>query len=353
MSKKIKKLPITNNVESKNVLRALVKATKAISLLKGYSELLPNKSTLINAILLNESKNSSAIENIITTHDDLFDSLGSNTIKGAATKEVLNYKEALWQGYNLVKSKGFLTTNMIVEIQEIVEENKGGIRKLPGTKIVKDVTGEVVYTPPQSEDEIRALLGNLELFMNRDEGLDDLVKLAMIHYQFEAIHPFYDGNGRTGRIINVLYLVQKGILDTPILYLSKYINETRSEYYKLLNEVTTKDNWEEWIIYLLIGVEKTATYTLDLVKEINNLLEETKVMIKLELPKIYSSELIDSIFSDLYTKIGKVSSDLGVTRKTAANYLTTLENKGFLRSKKIGKDRIFYIEELHQLISSK
>lgn len=208
-------------------MREASKANRKLAELKGYSEIVPNKNILINAITLNEAKESSEIENIITTHDELFSALSKSEYLFGAAKEVLNYNEALWRGIDLIKENGFLATNMFVEIQEIIEGNKAGIRTQGGTNLINERTGEVVYTPPETEKEIRNLLGNIERYINEEDDIDPLIKLAVIHYQFESIHPFYDGNGRTGRIINELFLVMRGLLDTPILLSSKTKNKPK------------------------------------------------------------------------------------------------------------------------------
>jgi Fic family protein len=239
----------------------------------------------------------------------------------------------------------------MIEIQQLIESNRAGIRKLPGTVLKNESTGEVVYTPPSVEQEILSLLSNLEKYMNTDyDNVDPLIKLAVIHYQFESIHPFYDGNGRTGRIINVLYLVLKNLLDSPILYLSKFIIRNKSSYYRLLQEVTVKGNWEEWILFILQGIEETAEETLMLVKEINQLIRRTADEMKEKLPKIYSRELVDLIFFEFYTKIPYIQEGLNVSRKTASTYLTSLEDAGFLISEKIGRERIYLNKYLFDVV---
>jgi Fic family protein len=240
---------------------------------------------------------------------------------------------------------------MIVSIQGIVEGNQAGIRKLPGTVLINSKTNEVVYTPPSDEREIRNLLSNLEEYINEvDDQFDPLIKLAVIHFQFESIHPFYDGNGRTGRIINIIYLVLRDLLNSPILYLSRYINKNKSEYYRLLQEVRTQQNWEEWILFILKGIEETAKDTLELVKRINVEIESMRNEIKLKLPKIYSKELIDLLFYEFYTKTIYIEKGLSITRKTAVSYLSALEKAGFLVSEKIGKERIYKNKRLDDLV---
>ena len=270
------------NIElSKNIYRQLVKSHKALAELKGFSETIPNKNILINSVLVNEAKDSSEIENIITTHDELFKAMSKENYKNPAAKEVVNYREALWYGYNKIKEKNLLSTNLIIKIQSIIEENNAGIRKLPGTALKNLNTGEVIYRPPSEEKRIIELMNNLELYINEDtDDLDPLIKLSIIHYQFESIHLFYDGNGRTGRIINVLYLVLKKLLDSPILYLSKFIIKNKNEYYRLFQEISENNNWEAWIIYNLNAVEETAANSLGILKNINFLIEETAEKLK-------------------------------------------------------------------------
>jgi len=353
-------LPPKFDLETRAVLKQLAKANRALAELKGYADTIPNKHILINAVTINEAKDSSEIENIITTHDDLYKAISDVSGATPESKEVVRYRTALWYGYEQVKAREMLTTNTIVEIQSVIEKNRAGIRKLPGTVLRNEKTGETgetgetVYTPPSNEEEIRTLLKNLENYINDDlDDIDPLIKLAVIHYQFESIHPFYDGNGRTGRIINVLYLVLKKLLDSPILYLSGYIICTKSDYYKLLQEVRTKDNWENWIIYILDGIEETALDTLRIVKNINNEVEKMSSEIKETLPKIFSKELVELLFYEFYTKISYIENGLSVTRKTAAGYLNALEKEGFLISEKIGKERIYQNKRLFNIIKQK
>lgn len=351
MNNSLDMLPPQADLETRQVLRQLAKSHRSLAELKGFSDMLPNKNILINAITINEAKDSSEIENIITTHDELFKTMSRENYKNPAAKEVVNYRRAIWRGYELVKEKGFLSANMIIEIQKIIEAEKGGIRKLPGTELKNQSTGEVIYTPPSGKEEILSLLDNLEWYINHDnDDTDPLTKLAVIHYQFEAIHPFYDGNGRTGRMINVLYLVLKDLLDSPILYLSKFIIKNKIAYYNLLEQVTAEGKWEEWILFILEGIEETADESLMLVKEINGLLEATAKEINAKLPIIYSKELVDLIFFEFYTKIGYIEAGLGVSRKTAAKYLANLEEEGFLVSEKIGRERIYLNQELFKIV---
>jgi Fic family protein len=353
IQEKLPILPPNVDVETKAVLKQLSNANRALAELKGYADTIPNKHILINAVTINEAKDSSAIENIITTHDELFRTMSSDIVTNPNAKEVINYRSALWHGYQLVKDARILTTNMIIEIQAIVERNNAGIRKLPETVLRNDFTGDTVYTPPVGELYIKELLTNLEKYINNDtDEIDPLIKLAIIHYQFEVIHPFYDGNGRTGRIINILYLVLKELLDSPILYLSSYIIRNKSDYYRLLQEVRNIENWEEWIIYILKGIEQTSEETLSLVKKINTEVELMRSELKEKLPKIYSKELVDLLFYEFYTKTGYIEKGLSVTRKTAVSYLTSLENEGFLISEKVGKERIYQNKRLYDLVKN-
>lgn len=346
----LKYLPLDREIESKRVLKEATKAHMALSELKGFANMIPNKNILINAVLINEAKDSSEIENIVTTHDELFKTITIENYMSPAAKEVINYRTALWHGYKLVKKKSMITTNMLVEIQNLIVLKQAGIRKQPGTVLKNESTGEIIYTPPGSEQEIVKLLTNLEGYINYDDETDKLVKLAVIHYQFEAIHPFYDGNGRTGRILNILYLVLKGLLDNPILYLSKYIIRNKSDYYRLLKEVNEQGRWEDWIIYIINGIEETATETLALAKKIDAFINQTAAAMKEELPDIYSRELVDLLFFEFYTRNKYLVDGLGITRKTAYTYLQKLIDKGFLKEQKVGRHKIYFNEKLYQTV---
>lgn len=344
-------LPPEVDLETKRVLKRLAGAHRALAELKGFADTMPNKNILLNAVTINEAKDSSEIENIITTHDELFKAMSQTNYDNSAAKEVVNYRTALWEGYGAIKEKQLLTINMMIDIQQQIEKNRAGIRKLPGTVLKNETTGEVVYTPPSGEQEIMVLMSNLERYMNDDSDMiDPLIKLAVIHHQFESIHPFYDGNGRTGRIINVLYLVLKELLDSPILYLSRYIIRNKISYYRLLQEVRTKGVWEEWILFMLDGIEETATETLKLIKKINALVEKTAEDILITLPKIYSRELVDLLFYEFYTKTVFIEKGLRVSRRTAVTYLTALEEQGFLVSERIGRERIYLNKRLFEVV---
>jgi Fic family protein len=351
----LKKLPISKNIESVKVLKKLTTAHRALAELKGIVSSIPNENILINTLGLQEAKDSSAIENIITTHDDIFKAeLNLEGFKSLNAKEVQNYISALKKGFGLISKNRILTNNDIIEIQSELEKNNAGFRKVPGTALKNTTTGEIIYTPPQDYNTILELMGNLEQFIN-DETLSDfdpLVKMAIIHYQFESIHPFYDGNGRTGRIINVLYLVMNELLDLPILYLSRYIIEHKGEYYKLLQEIRETDNWENWVMYLLIGVEQIAKETIILIGKIRELMFEYKYLLR-ENYKFYSQDLLNNLFKHPYTKIEFIVNDLGVSRITASKYLTKLSNDGLLRKERLGTGNYYVNEKLIELLTLK
>ena len=256
MENKIDMLPLNKDIETKRVLKQLSRTSRALAELKGIAQTMPNQNILINAIMINEAKTSSSIENIVTTHDEIYKAMVKTNDASPAAKEVADYRAAIWEGYNLVKERQIINTNIIAKIQEKLEHNQAGIRSTPGTVIKNDVTGEIVHVPPQEKEKILEYMKNLEEYINNDDDMvDPLIKLAIIHYQFESIHPFYDGNGRTGRILNILYLVLKDLIDTPILYLSKYIIRNKMEYYKLFQETRKTGDFEDWIIYILTGIE--------------------------------------------------------------------------------------------------
>ncbi|MFH6990444.1 Fic family protein [Flavobacterium collinsii] len=338
-------LPLQHEVESKVVLKKLALAHKALAELNGVAETIPNEVIILNTLSLQEAKDSSAIENIITTHDELFSSDSiAQQFASTAAKEVYNYATALKEGFAIVRDKQLITCNQIIEIQSILEETKSGFRKLPGTALKNGETGETVYTPPQNHDEIVSLMSNLENFMNDDTltDIDPLVKMAIIHHQFESIHPFYDGNGRTGRIINILYLVKEDLLHLPILYLSRYINQNKGSYYHLLQETRITQNWEPWILFILEAVEQTSMQTTGIIRGIKKLMMDYKQKIRTELPKIYSQDLINNLFKHPYTKIDFLVQDLDITRQTASKYLDQLIELKLITLHKIGKEN-FYI----------
>ena len=350
---KLEMLPYKNvNLKTNKILEQLTLSSRALAELKGYANTIPNMHILINAVTINEAKDSSAIENIVTTHDDIYKVLTESGYKEENAKEVVDYRNAIWLGYEQIKKDGYINTNTIIKIQGTIEHNNAGIRKLPGTELKNSITGEIIYTPPQSEQEIRGYLKNLEDFINNNEdGIDPLIKVCLIHYQFESIHPFYDGNGRTGRILNILYLVLNNLIDSPILYLSKYINKTKQEYYKLFNEVRNNNNFEDWIIYILKGIEITSKETILLIEKIQNEMKNYKEEFRSKLPKIYSKELLESLFYEVYTKISYIQKACNVTRLTAASYLNQLEEVGLLESEKVGREKIYKNIRLIKLLS--
>ena len=348
-------LPLKKDIESKVVLKALPKAHSALAELKGVASSIPDESILINTLGLQEAKDSSAIENIITTHDDLYKAeLNIDKVKSLEAKEVQNYISALKTGFGLISRNKILRINDIIKIQADLEKNNAGIRKQPGTVLKNDATGETVYEPPQDYNDIINLLKNLELFINDNSisDLDPLVKMAVIHYQFESIHPFYDGNGRTGRIINVLYLVMNNLLDLPILYLSKYIIKNKGDYYRSLQDVRKTNEWEEWLKFLIIGVEETALDTISLIQSIKSLMFKYKHVIR-DNYKFYSQDILNNLFKHPYTKIEFIENDLGVSRITAASYLNKLSEDGLLKKEKIGTGNYYINEELFSILSKR
>jgi Fic family protein len=337
--------------ESVAVLKALATANRHLAELKGVSASIPNEHILVSTLGMQEAKDSSAIENIITTHDELFrDSVLETATGSPAAKEVLRYRKALWVGFDAVRETGVLSNNHILKIQAELELNDAGFRRVPGTTL-KNQRGEVIYTPPMP-DRVVPMMSSLERFINEDRlAVDPLIRMALIHHEFETIHPFYDGNGRTGRIINVLYLVKEGLLDAPLLYMSRYIIRNRSEYYRLLRAVRDEDAWEEWVVYMLTAVAESARNGVGTVAAIKRLLLEYKHRIRQELPKIYSQDLINNIFSHPYTKIQFVEHDLGVSRLTATKYLDRLAESNFLVKQKVGRASYYINMKLYEILA--
>lgn len=352
---KLSELPLNLDLETKTVLKALPAARSALAELKGIASTIPNQSILINTLGLQEAKDSSAIENIITTHDDLYKSeLNLTTFKSLQAKEVQNYISALKKGFELITNTELLTNNIILQIQEVLEANKAGFRKLPGTALKNAATGETIYTPPQDHEELIGLMANLERYINDPElqDCDPLIKMAIIHYQFESIHPFYDGNGRTGRIINISYLILQKLQSLPILYLSNYIIKHKSDYYRLLQNVREEKLWEEWLLFMIKGVEKTAKETIELIIQIKELMQYYKHRLRGNY-KFYSQDLLNNLFKHPYTKIEFIVNDLGVSRLTAANYLNKLAEDKLLQKHKLGTGNYYVNEELFKLLSSR
>ncbi|HSX11398.1 MAG TPA: Fic family protein [Chlamydiales bacterium] len=338
-------LPPKAETETVAILKMTIRANKAIAELRISGQLIPNQAVLIQTLGLSEAKSSSEIENIVTTNDELYRAFANGNIDiEPQTKEVLFYKDALWHGYHaLTQKKRLLTTPLFVELAQILRNSTQGIRNLPGTKLVNPM-GEIKYTPPEGEEIIRKKLSNLEKFIHADDFMDPLIKMAIMHYQFEAIHPFSDGNGRTGRILNILFLVEKQLLDIPLLYLSRYIISNKTAYYNGLQQVTEADAWEPWILYILQGLEQTAIATRERILAIHRLIQETAEKVRSQLPRIYSKDLIEVIFRSPYSKI-KFLEESGIAkRQTASGYLKELEQIGVLRGLKIGRD-IYYVND--------
>ena len=354
----IPELPLQYDLETKEVLRQVNRANRKLAELKGVAQTIPNERILISSLTLQEAKDSSAVENIVTTQDDLYRAgldIGYQYIN-AATKEVLFYREAIDKGFQMVRGKEFLTLNNIKTVQQILEQNSAGFRTTSGTQLKRSDDGTVVYTPPQDGADIERYMSNLEQFINNQDmsQLDPLIKMAIIHHQFESIHPFYDGNGRTGRIINILYLVITGLLDLPILYLSRYITRNKGEYYRLIQAVRDKNNnnaaeWEAWILFMLKGVEVTATDTISLVKSIGEMMDEYKRIIRPAFGGKYNHELLNSLFYHPYTKIGHIEANMQVSRQTASKYLDKIVKLGLLQKEKMWKENYYINTKLMNL----
>ncbi len=344
-------LPPSADIETGKIVKKLISSSRALSELKGAITNLPNPTLFIDTINLQEAQASSAIENIITTQDELFRAtIADKSIEDYATKEVIHYKDALWFGIEQLKKKPLLTTNLFISIMQIIKENTSGIRNAPGTQLTNPISGKVVYTPPEGENTIREKLKNLEDFIHAEDETDPLIKLAVIHYQFEAIHPFFDGNGRTGRIILLLYLKLTGLLELPALYLSNYIVKHKNEYYKNLRGVTEKGDWETWIFYMLDMIEQTSVKARTQIKVIEEKMTLMGREIQKTLPNIYSKDLIEVLFQLPYTKRSYLErAGLG-NLKTVGNYLKELENKGFLKSEQVGKEKLYLNFELMNIL---
>ncbi|WP_281649105.1 Fic family protein [Parendozoicomonas sp. Alg238-R29] len=339
-------LPQEEELETRKVLKKLATAHRHLAELKGVVRSIPNENILISTLTLQEAKDSSEVENIVTTHDELFQNDLSTTAYNPAAKEVKSYARALSLGFDIVRKTDLLRLQDILDVQKTLEENRAGLRKLPGTELKNMSTGKVVYTPPQTPEEVESLMANLVAYMNDHELSDNdpLVKMAVIHFQFESIHPFYDGNGRTGRIINILYLVAQQLLDLPVLYLSRYIIRNKAEYYERLQAVRDEHDWENWVLFMLEAVADTSKATTALIEHIQKQMQTVKHRMRDELPKIYSQDLLNNMFCHPYTKIEFLERDLGVTRLTATKYLNQLCSKGFLVKQKIGRSN-YYINE--------
>ncbi|MCL4283227.1 MAG: Fic family protein [Flavobacteriales bacterium] len=348
-------LPPSGEVETIAVLRRLAEAHRYLAELKGVAATIPNEQILVDTLSLQEAKDSSAIENIITTDDEVYRSdYLAKTFATPGAKEVHRYAHALKLGFDEVRQSGGIGLNTILRVQAALEANSAGLRKLPGTVLKNDRTGTVVYTPPQDHTVIVALMNNLVTFLNSD-GLmeaDPLIKMAIAHHQFESIHPFYDGNGRTGRILNILYLVRCGLLDLPILYMSRYIIRHKAEYYRLLQAVRDDGNWEPWLLYMLEAIARTAQQTVALVKDIRSLMQRYKQRIRTEQPRLYSQELLNNLFRHPYTKIDFMMRDMQVTRLTATRYLNILVDMKLLGKVKVGRTNFYLNQPLFELLGT-
>ena len=343
-------LPPAQDVETRTILKRCITARAALAELKQAAELIPNQSVLINTLPLLEAKDSSEIENIITTTDKLFQHAQSESLADPATKEALRYRTALYSGFRSLAQRPLCTATAV----DICRTTKGvdmDIRRTPGTQLINDRSGEVIYTPPEGESLLRDKLANWERFLHNETDIDPLIRMAIGHYQFEAIHPFTDGNGRTGRVINILYLIQQDLLGLPILYLSRFIIAHKADYYRLLLDVTRKSEWEPWILFMLQAVEETAQWTTAKIAAIRKLAEHTTTHVRDRLPKIYSRELVDVIFEQPYCRIANLVEKNIAQRQAASRYLKDLANLGVLRETQLGKEKLFIHPKLMQLLT--
>jgi Fic family protein len=350
----IQPLPPSGDLESKAVLKSTATAHRFLAELKGVAATIPNQQILIDTLSLQEARDSSAIENIISTFDDVYQSdWAAESFVTHQAKEIYAYAKALQYGFELVKQHGLITTNHILEIQASLEQNKAGLRKLPGTQLKNETTGQIVYTPPQHYDVIVDLMNNLQEYMNDDtvHSVDPLIKMAIIHHQFESIHPFYDGNGRTGRIINILYLIKNELLTLPILYMSRYIITHKGEYYRLLQDVRDNGNWENWILFMLKAVATTAKEGIALVTAIRQAMQHYKHEIREKTPKLYSQDILNNLFRYPYTKIEYLMNDLKISRNTAIRYLDALNDLALVEKKKMGRDNFYLNKALVDILT--
>jgi Fic family protein len=343
-------LPPGGDLESRAVLKACINARAALAELKQAAGLIPNQTMLINTIPLLEARDSSEIENIVTTADRLFQHAQWENQADPATKEALRYRSALYKGYQSLKDRP-LCTATAVEICRTLKGVDMDIRKTPGTQLINDKTGEVIYTPPEGESSLRDMLANWERFIHNEADVDPLVRMAVGHYQFEAIHPFVDGNGRTGRVLNILYLIQQDLLQLPILYLSRHIIANKSDYYKLLLDVTRGGAWEPWILFMLKAVEETSRWTTDKIVAIRGLSDHTTEFVRESLPKIYTRELVDVIFEQPYCRISDLVNKGVAKRQAASRYLKDMVEIGVLLEQAVGKEKLFIHPKLMRLLS--
>ncbi len=343
-------LPPAADVETRAVLRACITARAALAELKQAAELIPNQAMLINTLPLLEARASSEIENIVTTADELFRHVGNEAQANPATKEALRYSRALFEGFQAIKRKP-LSTSTAEQVCTTIKGVEMSVRRTPGTTLVNDRTGATIYTPPEGEAPLRDLLANWERYLHNEAELDPLIRMAVGHYQFEAIHPFSDGNGRTGRVLNSLFLIQEGLLTLPILYLSRYIINNKADYYRLLLQVTREQDWESWLLYILKGVEQTASWTTGKIAAIRALSDQTAAHVRARLPKVYSHELVSLLFELPYCRIGSLTERGIAKRQTASVYLKQLVDIGVLQEREAGKEKLFIHPKLMQLLT--
>ena len=344
-------LPPAVNLETAEILKEAISSARALERLRGTAARLPNPRLLVNSIVLQEARLSTEIENIVTTSDELYRAAaGTEGIVDAPTKEVLRYREALWYGFEQIARRP-LSTSLFVELVGMIRQTDAGLRSTPGT-MLKNAQGEVSYTPPEGESVLYAKLANLERYIHSEDGLDPLIKLAITHYQFEAIHPFTDGNGRTGRILNVLYLVEKGLLDLPVLYLSQYILRNKAAYYAGLRRVTEEANWRDWVLYVLAGIRETSIESCFLIEALLEQMSTAGSRFRSAYPNVYSKDLFEVVFSNPYCRIRVLETSLGVSRPTATNYLQKLSQSGVLREQRIGRDLYFINDAMIAALTS-
>jgi len=349
---KLSPLPLADirALDSREIWAALTEAHRHLAELKGLCESLPNQGILLDTLSIQEAKDSSEIENIITTHDELYAVQGDSA--SPAAKEVRHYVSALRTGYGAVRASGLIRLDTVLAVQSELEQNRAGLRKLPGTVLKNEATGAVIYEPPQDAAEVESLMANLIDFIHAEDGLDPLLRMAITHHQFESIHPFYDGNGRTGRILNLLMLQRDGLLDLPVLYLSRYITTTKRDYYRLLQTVRDENLWADWCLYLLRGVAVTSRSAIALVKAFRDLMLKTKHDLRERVPKLYSQDLLNNLFRYPYTKIEFIENELGVSRPTASKYLEQLTAAGLVRKQRMGKTNFYINDPLFDLLSN-
>jgi Fic family protein len=345
-------LPPRQEVETRGVLKKCIAARAALAELKQASDLIPNANMLVNTLPLLEAQASSEIENIVTTTDSLFEyaSLGENRAD-PATKEALRYRTALREGFEYLQRRP-LGTRLAEQLCSRIKGVEMSVRKVPGTALANSKTGKVIYTPPEGEALLREKLANWETFLHEQEEVDVLVRMAIAHYQFEAIHPFTDGNGRTGRLLNIQFLVEQELLTLPILYLSRYIIEHKDDYYSKLLKVSARQSWEQWILYVLDGVEDTAVWTREKIRAIRTLLEHTNQYVRSTRPDLHSRELIDVIFSQPYCRIANLVDADVAKRQTASVYLKQLVEIGVLKEMKVGREKLFVHPKLIRVITT-